>query len=252
MTVGSAVFGSGAPLLIAGPCSVEGIDMMLACARAAREAGAAMLRGGAFKPRTSPHSFQGLGAEGLRILSEARAETGLPVVSEVLAVDQIETAMRHVDMIQVGARNMHNFPLLTELGRAGVPVLLKRGFMATVEEWILAAEYVTHEGNEDVVLCERGIRTFEHWTRNTFDVSAIPLARMKTGHPVIGDPCHAAGRRDLVAPLALAAIAAGADGVMLEIHPDPVRARSDGDQSLGFEEFAELARKLKAAASARA
>jgi 3-deoxy-7-phosphoheptulonate synthase len=245
--VGRAAFGGDSPVLIAGPCSVEDMGMLRACAAAASAAGASMLRGGAFKPRTSPYTFQGLGIEALRMLAEVRAETGLPVVSEVLATDQIEPSMRHIDMIQVGSRNMHNFPLLTELGRSGFPVLLKRGFMATVEEWILAAEYILKEGNDKVVLCERGIRTFEHWTRNTFDVAAIPLARMKSGLPVIADPCHASGRRDLVKPLSLAAMAAGADGLMIEIHPDPARAASDGDQSLGFEELVDLSSKLGAA-----
>lgn len=237
-------FGGGAPVLVAGPCAVEDLPMMRECAGAARVAGAGLLRGGAFKPRTSPHSFQGLGAEGLSILSEVRAETGLPVVTEVMSCSQIGPALESVDMLQVGARNMHNFTLLSELGRSGAPVLLKRGFMATVEEWLLAAEYILTEGNSRVVLCERGIRTFEPWTRNTLDLSAVPLARSRSGLPVIVDPCHATGSRDLVGPMCHAALACGADGLMLEIHPDPARARSDGDQSLGFEDFRALAADL--------
>lgn len=242
--VRAVVFGSGMPVLIAGPCAVEDAGMMRECSVEAARAGAGMLRGGAWKPRTSPHKFQGLGREGLSILSEIRAETGLPVVTEVMSCDQIGPASEAVDMLQVGARNMHNFTLLTELGRSGMPVLLKRGFMATVEEWLLAAEYILTEGNGNVVLCERGIRTFDTWTRNTLDLSAVPLARMKSGLPVIVDPCHATGRRDLVGPMCHAAIACGADGLLLEIHPDPDRALSDGDQSLGFGEFRILAAGL--------
>lgn len=246
---GSATFGDGRFAVIAGPCSVEGEGMLGECAAAALSAGAVMIRGGAFKPRTSPYSFQGLGEEGLRLLAGIRERTGMPVVTEVLSCDQIGPALDCVDMIQVGARNMHNFHLLTELGRAGCPVLLKRGFMATVEEWLLAAEYVIKEGNERVVLCERGIRTFEHWTRNTLDLSAVPLARERGGFPVLVDPCHATGRRELVAPMSMAALAAGADGLMLEIHPDPGRARSDGDQTLGLDEFGSLAARLREAES---
>ncbi len=243
--VGNAVFGSGTPAVIAGPCSVENREMILSCAATAAECGAAMLRGGAFKPRTSPYSFLGLGLEGLELLDEARRLHGLPVVTEVLACDQIGPALDHADMLQVGARNMHNFALLTELGRAGCPVLLKRGFMATVEEWLLAAEYLIKEGNESVVLCERGIRTFEPWTRNTLDISSVPLAREKGGLPVIVDPCHASGRSDLVAPLSMAALAAGADGLMIEIHPEPARALSDGGQSLGFDAFRALSGEIR-------
>jgi 3-deoxy-7-phosphoheptulonate synthase len=208
------------------------------------ESGVSILRGGSFKPRTSPYSFQGLGVEGLQMLGRVGREFGIPVVSEVMATEQIEPSLSCVDMIQVGARNMHNFPLLSALGRTDIPVLLKRGFMATIEEWLMAAEYIVKEGNDRVVLCERGIRTFEPWTRNTLDISAVPLARMLGGYPVIVDPCHASGRRDLLEPLALAGLAAGADGIMLEVHPDPDKALSDGGQSLSIPELTEIAGRL--------
>jgi 3-deoxy-7-phosphoheptulonate synthase len=245
VTVGGVVFGGASPVLIGGPCAVEGSAMLEACARAVLESGASMLRGGAFKPRTSPWSFQGLGLEGLKMLGDVRAATGLPVVTEIMSIGLVEQTLRYVDMLQVGARNMQNFPLLTELGRAGCPILLKRGFMATVEEWLLAAEYVLREGNEDIVLCERGIRTFEPWTRNTFDISGMILARMNGNLPVIADPCHSTGRRDLVAPLSRAALAAGADGLIIEVHPEPAKALSDGDQSLDFESFRKLSSELR-------
>ncbi len=242
--VGEAVFGGDSVVLIAGPCSVENAEMLEAVAGAAVEAGAGLLRGGAFKPRTSPYSFQGLGVEGYRLLHTISEKYSIPVVSEVMAVEQIEAALELVDMLQVGARNMHNFTLLSELGRAGAPVLLKRGFMATVEEWLMAAEYIVKEGNEQVVLCERGIRTFEPWTRATLDISSVPLVRDMGGYPVVVDPCHAAGRRDLLEPLALAGVAAGADGIMLEVHPDPDKALSDGGQSLALPDFASIAKKV--------
>lgn len=237
VSVGGAVFGGPDVVLIAGPCSVENEEMVMTTAESVVRNGARMLRGGSWKPRTSPYSFQGLGEEALKILRKAGNEFKVPVVSEVMSADQIETASEYVDMLQVGARNMHNFVLLSEIGRSGMPVLLKRGFMATVEEWLLAAEYILKEGNEQVVLCERGIRTFEKWTRATLDVSAVPLARDSIGLPVIVDPCHAAGRRDLILPLSMAAIGAGADGVMIEVHPAPEKALSDGGQSLSLEEF---------------
>lgn len=242
--VGNVHIGGKASILIAGPCSVENIEMLREIAAAAVEAGVSVLRGGSFKPRTSPYSFQGLGVEGFEILSLVSREFNIPVVSEVLAIDQIESAVKYIDMIQVGARNMHNFPLLSALGKTEKPVLLKRGFMATIEEWLMAAEYIVKEGNDRVVLCERGIRTFEPWTRNTLDISAVPLARMLGGYPVIVDPCHASGRRDLLEPLSLAGLAAGADGIMLEVHPDPDKALSDGGQSLSIPELIRLARKL--------
>ncbi|MCD4775364.1 MAG: 3-deoxy-7-phosphoheptulonate synthase [Candidatus Aegiribacteria sp.] len=242
--IGNVHIGGKASILIAGPCSVENIEMLREIAAAAVEAGVSILRGGSFKPRTSPYSFQGLGVEGFEMLSLVSREFNIPVVSEVLAISQIESAEKHIDMIQVGARNMHNFPLLSALGRTEKPILLKRGFMATIEEWLMAAEYIVKEGNDRVVLCERGIRTFEPWTRNTLDISAVPLARMLGGYPVIVDPCHASGRRDLLEPLSLAGLAAGADGIMLEVHPDPDKALSDGGQSLSIPELIRLAGKL--------
>ncbi len=238
--VGGAEFGGDSPVLVAGPCSVENWDMILEVALSVKASGASLLRGGTWKPRTSPYSFQGLGDEGLVMLREAGRQAGLPVVSEVLSVQQLERAADRLDMIQVGARNMHNFVLLTEVGRCGKPVMLKRGFMATVEEWLLAAEYIMKEGNEAVVLCERGIRTFETWTRSTLDISAVPLARQSSALPVIVDPCHAAGRRDIIMALTMASLGAGADGVMIEVHPDPDRALSDGGQSLNLDEFKAL------------
>ncbi|MDP2956416.1 MAG: 3-deoxy-7-phosphoheptulonate synthase [Longimicrobiales bacterium] len=239
-----ATIGGKALAVIGGPCSVEGRDMLLATARSVRDAGGVMLRGGAFKPRTSPYAFQGLGEEALRLLVEARAETGLPVVTEVMDTRQVERVAEHVDVLQVGARNMQNFALLSELGRVDRPVLLKRGLSATVKELLMAAEYIMAQGNRNVILCERGIRTFETATRNTLDVSAIPVLRRETHLPVIVDPSHAAGRADLVAPLSFAAVAAGADGLMVEVHPCPEEALSDGDQSLTPDAFASLMRAL--------
>jgi len=244
VTVGNVVIGGGTPILIAGPCAVEDALMLRAVAAAAVSSGVSILRGGAFKPRTSPYSFQGLGLEALEIMDAVRREFGIPVVSEVMCIDQIEPSLDRVDMLQVGARNMHNFPLLSALGRTDKPVLLKRGFMATIEEWLMAAEYLVKEGNDRVVLCERGIRTFEPWTRNTLDISAVPLARMLGGYPVLVDPSHAAGRRDLIEPLSLAALAAGADGIMVEVHPDPDKALSDGGQSLSLDGLSALAERL--------
>jgi 3-deoxy-7-phosphoheptulonate synthase len=236
--------------IIAGPCSVEGEHMLFETATAVRAAGAGMLRGGAFKPRTSPYSFQGLGVEALRLLSSVRAATKLPVVTEVMDPRQIDVVAEHVDVLQVGARNMQNYSLLAELGRVRRPVLLKRGLSATLEELLLAAEYVMSQGNANVILCERGIRTFDTKTRNTFDVTAIPVLKRETHLPVIVDPSHAAGRADLVAPLAFAAIAAGADGLIVEVHPNPERALSDGDQSLTPAAFSELLRRAAVFADA--
>ena len=243
--VGNVHIGGGTSILIAGPCSVENIEMLREIAAAAVKAGVSILRGGSFKPRTSPYSFQGLGVEGFEILNQVSREFNIPVVSEVMAIDQIEPAVKFIDMIQVGARNMHNFSLLAALGRIDKPILLKRGFMATIEEWLMAAEYLVKEGNDRIVLCERGIRTFEPWTRNTLDISAVPLARMLGGYPVIIDPCHSSGRRDLLEPLSYAGLAAGADGIMLEVHPDPDKALSDGGQSLSIPGLMELACKLQ-------
>jgi 3-deoxy-7-phosphoheptulonate synthase len=237
--------------VIAGPCSVEGRDMLRDTARAVRNAGAGLLRGGAFKPRTSPYAFQGLGETALKMLAEVRAETGLPIVTEVMDTRQVELVAEHADVLQVGARNMQNFALLSELGRVQRPVLLKRGLSATVKELLMAAEYIMAQGNRDVILCERGIRTFETVTRNTLDVAAIPVLKQETHLPVVVDPSHAGGRADLVAPLAFAAVAAGADGLIVEVHPDPLRALSDGDQSLtlhAFEDFMHALRPFALAA----
>src|SRR5712671_5242625 len=230
--------------VIAGPCSVENREMLHETAVAVRDAGATILRGGAFKPRSSPYSFQGLGREALKLLVEVRRETGLPVVTEVLDTRDVDLVAEHADMLQVGARNMQNFALLAELGRVQRPVLLKRGMSATITELLMAAEYIMANGNSDVVLCERGIRTFETATRNTLDISAIPVLKRETHLPVIVDPSHAGGAADLVAPLAFAAIAAGADGLIVEVHPAPETALSDGDQSLSLEAFADLMRRL--------
>ncbi|MBV9881062.1 MAG: 3-deoxy-7-phosphoheptulonate synthase [Gemmatirosa sp.] len=236
--------------VIAGPCSVEGRDMLLETATAVRDAGAQLLRGGAFKPRTSPYAFRGLGAAALDLLVEARETTGLPVVTELMDTRDLDVVARATDVIQIGARNMQNFALLAAVGEARRPVLLKRGLSATIKELLLAAEYVMAAGNPDVILCERGIRTFETATRNTLDVSAIPVLKLETHLPVIVDPSHAGGRADLVMPLAAAAIAAGADGLIVEVHPDPSTALSDGDQSLDCPQFASMMRRLAAFADA--
>jgi 3-deoxy-7-phosphoheptulonate synthase len=224
--------------------------MLRQTATAVRDAGAGMLRGGAFKPRSSPYAFQGLGEAALRMLAEVRAETGLPIVTEVMDTRQVELVAEHADVLQVGARNMQNFSLLSELGRVQRPVLLKRGLSATIQELLMAAEYIMAHGNRDVILCERGIRTFETATRNTLDVAAIPVLKAETHLPVLVDPSHAGGRASLVGPLSFAAIAAGADGLMVEVHPDPQRALSDGDQSLTFDGFAAFMRALRPFATA--
>jgi 3-deoxy-7-phosphoheptulonate synthase len=237
-------------VIIAGPCAVEGREMILGIAQSVRQAGASMLRGGAYKPRTSPYAFQGLGIDALEFLSEARAATGLPIVTEVLDPRDVEHVAQHADLMQIGARNMQNYPLLAEIGRTGRPVLLKRGFSATLEELLMAAEHIMAHGNAHVILCERGIRTFEPSTRNTLDISAIPLLKARTHLPVIVDPSHAGGRADLVLPLSFAAIAAGADGLMIEVHPDPACAQSDGEQSLDPYAFAELMTRIAAFAAA--
>lgn len=244
---GGAVFGDGGLAVIAGPCAVEDRESLLTAALAVKAAGATMLRGGAFKPRTSPYAFQGLGAPGLRLLEDARRLTGLPFVSEVLGSEDLEAVAASADMLQIGARNAQNFALLKTVGRAGRPVLLKRGPAQTIEEWLQAADYVLAQGNPDVVLCERGIRTFETATRNTLDIAAVPLVRELSHLPVIVDPSHACGRASLVAPLAAAAVSAGADGVMIEVHACPERALCDGAQSLSGEEFAPLAAGLRSA-----
>lgn len=246
----SAIVGGRELAIIAGPCSVEGRDMLQQTAQSVREAGAGMLRGGAFKPRTSPYAFQGLGKAALEMLAEVRAETGLPVVTEVMDTRQVEVVGEYADMLQIGARNMQNFSLLSEVGRIQRPVLLKRGLSATIKELLMAAEYIMAQGNRDVILCERGIRTYETATRNTLDVGAIPVLKRETHLPVIVDPSHAAGRADLVAPLAFAAVAAGADGLVIEVHPSPEKALSDGDQSLSFAAFDDLMRNLRPFAEA--
>jgi 3-deoxy-7-phosphoheptulonate synthase len=248
--VGRAAFGSREIAVIAGPCSVEGRAMLHEVAHSVKNAGAQALRGGAYKPRSSPYAFQGLGETALRMLADVRAETGLPVVTEVMDTRQVELVAEHADVLQIGARNMQNFSLLAEVGRVQRPVLLKRGLSATVKELLMAAEYVMAQGNREVLLCERGIRTYETATRNTFDVAAIPVLKKETHLPVVVDPSHAGGRADLVAPLAAAAIAAGADGLIIEVHPSPETALSDGDQSLDMATFAEVMRRLAPVAEA--
>ena len=247
---GSVAVGGNEIAIIAGPCAVEGREMLLDTARAVRRAGAVMLRGGAYKPRTSPYDFRGLGDDALALLAEARAATGLPVVTEIMDPRHLERVMRVADVLQVGARNMQNYPLLDEVGRVATPVLLKRGLSATIRELLLAAEYVLAAGNPNVILCERGIRTFETATRNTLDVAAIPVLKSETHLPVIVDPSHAGGRAGLVTPLALAAIAAGADGLLVEVHPCPRDAMSDGEQSLTPAAFSDLTRRAGAVAAA--
>jgi 3-deoxy-7-phosphoheptulonate synthase len=234
---------------IAGPCTVESREVLMDTARVVRDAGAQMLRGGAYKPRTSPYSFQGLGDAGLPLLAEAREETGLPIVTELMDVRDLEPVLEVADVIQVGARNMQNYTLLTELGRAGRPVLLKRGLSSTLEELLMSAEYILKEGNPNVILCERGIRTFETAYRFTLDLMAIPVLRELSHLPVVIDPSHAAGRRDWVLPLSLAAAAAGADGIIVEVHPEPEKAICDGPQALRSEDFADYLRQVEAAAS---
>jgi len=233
---------------IAGPCTVESREVLLDAARTVKEAGAQFLRGGAYKPRTSPYSFQGLGEAGLRLLAEAKAETGLPIVTELMDVRDLEPVLEVADVVQLGARNMQNYTLLTEVGRAGKPVLLKRGLSATLEELLMAAEYILKEGNEAVMLCERGIRTYEPSYRFTLDLMAVPVLRELTHLPIVIDPSHAAGKRSLVEPLSLAAAAAGADGIIVEIHPCPEEAVCDGPQALYADDFAAYLRKLEAAA----
>jgi 3-deoxy-7-phosphoheptulonate synthase len=242
---GGVVIGGEEVVVMAGPCTIESEEQIFQTARAVAHAGARVLRGGAFKPRTSPYSFQGMGIEGWKLLAAAGREAGLATVSEVMDIAQIEPALEHVDILQVGARNMQNFTFLRELGKVRKPVLLKRGLSATIEEWLLSAEYVMAGGNKDVILCERGIRTFERYTRNTLDISAIPVVEKLSHLPVIADPSHGTGRREQVAPMALAAAAAGADGLLIEVHPDPERALCDGPQSLLPGAFMKLMDQLR-------
>ncbi len=239
------IIGGKEVIVMAGPCVVENEQQIFETAHQVKTLGAKILRGGAFKPRTSPYSFQGLGEEGLKLLAQAGKETGLAVVTEVMSVNQIDLIAKYTDIFQVGARNMQNFVLLKELGKIKKPILLKRGLSATIEELLLSAEYILSEGNYEVILCERGIRTFENYTRNTLDLSAIPAIKRLSHLPVIVDPSHATGRWRLVSPMAKAAIAAGADGLLIEVHPDPKSSLSDGAQSLKLDTFAQLMKELR-------
>ncbi|MFA6215044.1 MAG: 3-deoxy-7-phosphoheptulonate synthase [Patescibacteria group bacterium] len=244
--------GGNQPLVVmAGPCAVESLEQITASANAVKQAGAVVLRGGAYKPRTSPHLFQGLEERGLRFLAQARQETGLPIVTEVTSLENVALVAEHADILQIGTRNMQNFGLLRAVGRIDKPVILKRGMAATIDEWLQAAEYIVSEGNQRVILCARGIRTFDNGhTRNSADIDAIPVVKGLTHHPVIFDPSHTAGNRDLVPDIALAAVAAGADGLLIEVHPDPDSALCDGAQSLNPQQFAGLMIKVKAVANA--
>ena len=242
--VGNTEIGPNNLTIMAGPCAVETKEQLLLIAHAVKKSGATFIRGGAYKPRTSPYSFQGLETEGLRYMQEAKKETGLNTICEVISAEAINAAVKYVDMIQIGARNMQNFHLLKEAGRSGLPVLLKRGLAATIDEWLNAAEYIIAEGNENIVLCERGIRTFETATRNTLDISAVPVIKSKSHLPIIIDPSHATGVRKYIAPLSKAAIAAGADGLIIEVHNNPAQALSDGPQSLTFDQFETLTSEL--------
>jgi 3-deoxy-7-phosphoheptulonate synthase len=248
--VGKARFGTEKIVVIAGPCSVEGREQLLEVARAVKKNGASLLRGGVFKPRTSPYEFQGLGEIGLKLLAEAREETGLPIVTEVLEPEKVDLVAKYSDMLQIGARNVQNFALLRAVGKSRMPVILKRGMMTTIDEWLQAAEYILLEGNQNVVLCERGIRTFEKATRNTLDLAAVPVLRKATHLPIVVDPSHATGSRELIAPMAKAAIAAGTDGLMIETHPTPELALSDSQQQLDLREFAGLMEELEPVAKA--
>jgi 3-deoxy-7-phosphoheptulonate synthase len=238
------IIGNGDFTIIAGPCSVESSEMIISTAQHVKSKGAAILRGGAFKPRTSPYAFQGLKEEGLEMLKTASHKANIPVVSEVMDPRDVEVIYDYVDMFQIGSRNMQNFALLKEVGRTDKPILLKRGMAATIEDFLMAAEYVAAEGNDKIVLCERGIRTFENITRNTLDLAAVPILKKLCKLPVIVDPSHGTGIRDLVLPMSLAALAVGADGIMVEVHPEPACALSDADQSLSFEDFEALARRV--------
>jgi len=245
ITIGDIKIGEGKPVLMAGPCAVESEEQALTIARRVKKSGAEIFRGGAFKPRTSPYSFQGLGEKGLKILAKVRDETGLLIVTEAIDESSLELVDKYADIIQIGARNMHNYSLLRQAGHASKPVLLKRSFAATIEEWLMAAEYISSEGNSRVILCERGIRTFSDNTRNTLDLAAIPSVKQVSHLPIIVDPSHAAGKRDYVIPLSKGAIAIGADGLLVEVHHDPPHALSDGMQSLYPDQFDELVKEIK-------
>jgi len=249
--VNGVTIGGNEIVVMAGPCAVESEEQLLATAHAVKTVGATVLRGGAFKPRTSPYQFRGLGESGLKILAQAGKETQMPIITEVMSPDHVELVVKYADILQIGARNMQNFILLDEVGKTKKPVLLKRGLASSIQEWLLAAEYVLAQGNEQVILCERGIRTFETYTRNTMDVSAIPIIERVSHLPIIADPSHATGKWYLVPPLALAAVAAGADGLLIEVHPNPDMALADGPQSLTFENFRLLMSQLLPIAEAR-
>jgi 3-deoxy-7-phosphoheptulonate synthase len=248
--VGTVIFGGAEPVIIAGPCAVESEQQIVEAALAARRAGARLLRGGAFKPRTSPYSFQGLGVEALRLLARARDASGLPIVTEAMEPGTVPAVAEVADVVQIGSRNMQNFPLLRAAGRCGRPILLKRGFACTIEEWLLAAEYLLAEGNPNVILCERGLRSYDPATRNVLDLACVPLLRRLTHLPVIVDPSHGTGRRELVVAMGTAAIAAGADGLIVEMHPDPDHALSDAAQSITPEVLRRLVRQVRAVADA--
>ena len=249
--VGDAVIGGPKPVIMAGPCSVEDEEQMVSTAKAVKNAGATVLRGGAFKPRTSPYSFRGMGEDGLKLLNLAKQETGLPIITEVMATDDVETVAKYADILQIGARNMQNYNLLDEVGLVGKPVMVKRGLAASYEEWLLAAEYVMAGGNEEVILCERGVRGFETFTRFTLDVAAVPVIKRLSHLPIVCDPSHSTGKWYLVTPVALASVAAGAHGLLIEVHPNPDVAKCDGPQSLTFENFDMLMDQVNAVASVR-
>jgi len=243
--IGDLTVGGRQKVMIAGPCAIEGREQLLQIAREVKAQGAQILRGGAYKPRTSPYSFQGLGPQGLFYLKEAREETGLLTVTEVMEPEELDLICKYTDILQVGARNMFNYPLLKRIGRTDKPVLLKRSFMATVEEFLLASEYILKEGNQRVILCERGIRTFDHITRNTLDLASVPILKKMSSLPVFVDPSHGTGRSDIVIPMALAGLIASADGIMVEVHPNPKKALSDGLQTLDFPHFRELMEEFR-------
>ena len=249
--VGDAVIGGPKPVIMAGPCSVEDEEQMVSTAKAVKAAGATVLRGGAFKPRTSPYSFRGMGEDGLKLLQLAKQETGLPIITEVMATADVETVAKYADILQIGARNMQNYNLLDEVGLIGKPVMVKRGLAASYEEWLLAAEYVMAGGNEQVILCERGVRGFETFTRFTLDVAAVPVIKRLSHLPIVADPSHSTGKWYLVTPVALASVAAGAHGLLVEVHPNPDQAKCDGPQSLTFENFDILMDQVNAIASVR-